>query len=158
MLGRDSVAGLACLVLSLGMLALTRGLPESAMVPVGPAFYPRIVLGLMAGLSLLLVVFDVRGGRRGRVVGAKPAVAPNYRLVVVTFTTFIVYVVLLPLLGFRIATVLFVGGLQVLLDPPRSARRWVLVMVIAVATSWITYLAFEQYLSVLLPRGRWTEF
>jgi len=158
MLGRDGVAGLACLVLSLGMLALTRGLPESAMVPVGPAFYPRIVLGLMAGLSLLLVVFDVRAGRRGRVAVAKAAVAPNYRLVVVTFTTFIVYVVLLPLLGFRIATVLFVGGLQVLLDPPRSARRWVLVLVIAVATSWITYLAFEQYLSVLLPRGTWTDF
>jgi len=48
--------------------------------------------------------------------------------------------------------------LQVLLDPPRSARRWVLVLVIAVATSWITYLAFEQYLSVLLPRGTWTDF
>ncbi|MGA7983678.1 MAG: hypothetical protein WCA01_00685, partial [Burkholderiales bacterium] len=65
MLGRDGVAGLVCLALSLGMLALTRGLPHSAMVPVGPAFYPRIVLLLLAGLSALLLVFDLRAGRRG---------------------------------------------------------------------------------------------
>ncbi|HXZ53249.1 MAG TPA: tripartite tricarboxylate transporter TctB family protein [Burkholderiales bacterium] len=158
MLGRDGIAGLACLALSLGLLALTRGLPQSPMVPVGPAFYPRIVLVLMAGLSLLLVVLDLRAGRGGRPAGAKPAVPPNYRLVVVTFTTFIVYVVLLPLVGFRVATFLFVGGLQVLLEPPRSARRWALVLAIALATTAVTYLAFEQYLSVLLPRGRWTGY
>ena len=158
MLGRDGIAGLACLVLSLGLLVLTRGLPQSAMVPVGPAFYPRIVLVLMAGLSLLLLVLDVRAGRAGRPAGAKPAVPPNYRLVVVTFTTFIVYVVLLPLVGFRIATLLFVGGLQALLEPPRSTRRWALVLAIAVVTTAVTYFAFEHYLSVLLPRGKWTEF
>lgn len=158
MLGRDGIAGLACLALSLGMLLLTRGLPESPMVPVGPAFYPRIVLVLMAGLSLLLVVLDLRVGRAGRPAGAKAAAAPNYRLVVVTFTTFIVYVALLPLLGFRIATFLFVGGLQALLEPPRSARRWALVLTIAIVTTVVTYFAFERYLSVLLPRGRWTEF
>lgn len=158
MLGRDGFAGLACLALSLGLLLLTRGLPESAMVPVGPAFYPRIVLVLMAGLSLLLVVLDVRAGRGGRPAGARPAVPPNYRLVVVTFTAFIVYVVLLPLVGYRIATFLFVGGLQALLEPPRSARRWALVLTIAVVTTAVTYVAFERYLSVLLPRGRWTEF
>lgn len=158
MLGRDGIAGLVFLVLSLGMLVLTRGLPESPMVPVGPAFYPRIVLGLMAGLSLLLVVLDWRAGRRGRPAGAKAAAAANYRLVVVTFTTFIVYIVLLPLLGFRVATFLFVGGLQALLEPPRSARRWALVLVIALVTTAVTYYAFEHYLSVLLPRGKWTEF
>jgi len=158
MLGRDGITGLACLALSLGMLVLTRGLPQSPMVPVGPAFYPRIVLVLMAGLSLLLVVLDLRAARAGRPAGAKPAVPQNYRLVVVTFTAFIVYIVLLPLLGFRIATFLFVGGLQALLEPPRSARRWALVIAIALVTTLVTYLAFEQYLSVLLPRGRWTEF
>jgi putative tricarboxylic transport membrane protein len=158
MLGRDGISGLACLALSLGMLLLTRGLPESPMVPVGPAFYPRVVLVLMAGLSLLLLVLDLRTARAGRPAVAKAAAAPNYRLVVITFTTFIVYIVLLPLLGFRIATFLFVGGLQALLEPPRSARRWALVLAIAIVTTVVTYLAFEQYLSVLLPRGRWTEF
>jgi hypothetical protein len=32
------------------------------------------------------------------------------------------------------------------------------VVVIALATVLATYLAFERYLLVLLPRGRWTDF
>ena len=157
MLGRDGVAGLVCLALSLGMLALTRGLPHSAMVPVGPAFYPRIVLVLLAVLSAMLIAFDLRAGRRGR-PAARPAGPVNYRLVVITFAAFVAYVVLLPPLGFRIATFVFVAGLQWLLEPPRGAGRWVLLFAIALATSWLTHLVFEQYLSVLLPRGSWTGF
>lgn len=157
MLGRDGIAGLVCLALSLGMLVLTRGLPHSPMVPVGPAFYPRVVLALLAGLSALLIAFDLRAGRRGRPAAERKTQA-NYRLVAITFAAFVVYVVLLPLLGFRIATFVFVAGLQWLLERPRSAGRWVLLFAIALATAWLTHLAFEQYLSVLLPRGSWTSF
>lgn len=158
MLGRDGVAGLICLALSLGMLALTRGLPQSSMVPLGPGFYPRVVLVIMAVLSLLLLIFDLRAGRGGRPRGAKPALSPNYRLVVITFTAFVAYVALLPPLGFRIATFLFVAALQWLLERPRGMRGWALLAVIALATPLLTHLAFEHYLSVLLPRGSWTAF
>ncbi len=37
-LTQNVVAGLICLVLSLGMLVLTRGLPQSSFVPVGQDF------------------------------------------------------------------------------------------------------------------------
>jgi hypothetical protein len=83
-------------------------------------------------------------------------VRPNYALVLATFVVFGVYVALLPLLGFRVATVLFVTALQITLEWPRSWRRWLLVLVIAIGTTVICDLAFERYLSVLLPRGRWT--
>ena len=157
MLGRDGIAGLVCLALSLFGLALTRGLPGPTMVPVGPGFYPRIVLGLMAGLSAMLLVSDVLAGRRGtRVAVRKPDAPLNYRLVAVTFAIFAVYVALLPGLGFRIATFLFVALLQVVLDPARGWRRWLLVLAVAAVTSGLTFLAFDHYLSVLLPRGSWT--
>lgn len=157
MLGRDGIAGLACLAVSLFGLLLTRGLPGPTMVPVGPGFYPRIVLTLMAGLSAILVVSDVLAGRGGtRVAPRKPAVPPNYRLVAATFAIFAVYVALLPPLGFPVATFLFVVVLQVLLEPPRGWRRWLLVLAVALATTLVTYLVFDRYLSVLLPRGTWT--
>ena len=159
---RDSIAGLICLVLSIGLLYLTRGLPRSPMVPVGPDFYPRIVLAIMAVLSVMLIAADVLAGLRGRGgTSADAAAAPgkrNYRLVVVTFTVFAVYVLLLPYLGFRVATFLFVAALQAVLGEPRNWRRWAYVIVAALATVIVTYLAFEIYLSVLLPRGRWTGF
>lgn len=151
MIGRDGIAGLACLAAALTLLVASRGLPQPALVPIGPAFYPRILFGAMAVLSLGLVAADLL--RRER-----PARPPaHYRLVVLTFAVFAVYVALLPVLGFRLATFLFVAGLQVVLEPPRG-RRWWLVLGVALAATTIAYLVFERYLSVLLPRGRLTGF
>lgn len=164
-LSRDSVAGILCLALSLGLLYLTRALPHNALVPIGPDFYPRIVLVIMAVLSVLLIVSDVLEGRRRQREPAEAAVsaAPiekrrNYRLVSATFAVFAVYVLLLPLAGFRLATFLFVVGLQVLLEMPKGWRGWMVTIAAGLATVIVTYLAFEVYLSVLLPRGHWTGF
>jgi hypothetical protein len=153
-IGRDGVAGLVCLAGSLLLLGMTRGLPQPALVPIGPAFYPRILLVITAGLSAALVLSDLlRTTRR-----AAPAAGPiSYRLVLITFAVFTGYVVLMPLLGFRASTLLFVGTLQAILDPPRG-RRWARVGASALATTIVTYLVFERYLSVLLPRGSLTGF
>jgi putative tricarboxylic transport membrane protein len=160
MLGRDGIAGIICLGLSIVMLVMTRDLPHSPLVPIGPDFYPRVVLSVGALLSAILVVADIVMNLRGRTAAATPSAAPsakkNYALVVLTFIVFTVYVALLPWLGYRIATFFFVAVEQALLEQPRSPRRWVIVLITAVATSLVTYVVFEQYLQVLLPRGSWT--
>ncbi len=155
-MGRDGVSGLICLALSIGLLVLTRGLPQSALVPVGPGFYPRIVLVLMAVLSLMLIAEDL-WTRRRRAIASAPADKRNYALVTATFAVFAGYVCLLPLVGFRIATFLFVAILQAVFERPRGWRPWLKIAFAALATVIVTYLAFETYLSVLLPRGRWIE-
>jgi hypothetical protein len=151
-LSRDGVAGLVCLGGSLWFLALTRGLPHPALVPIGPAFYPRILLTITALLSAALVVADLVRRR-----GAARRAPVRYGLVLLTFAIFGVYVALLPPLGYRVATFLFVGGLQAALERPRGARWW-RVLAVALVTTVATYYAFEGYLSVLLPRGRLTAF
>lgn len=156
-MGRDGIAGLVCLVTSLGLFAATIGLPEaSLLVPVGPGFYPRIVLGITAALSAALVITDfmARADRSPRTDGA----SANYRLVLLTFAIIGAYIALLPYLGFRIATFAFVLVLQVALEPPRGRNGWLRVASVALLTTLVTYLMFERYLSVLLPRGRWTDF
>ena len=47
-------------------------------------------------------------------------------------------------------------ALQAVIDPPRNARRWVTILVSALASAAVTYIVFDHYLSVLLPRGSWT--
>jgi hypothetical protein len=160
MFSRDSISGLVCLVISLVMLVMTFSLPPASMVPIGPAFYPRVVLAVTALLSLILIVLDVRAARA--VAGAPaPAAhagpAPNYRLVLTTFVLFGLYIALLPKLGFRISTMLFVLALQITLEWPQSAKRWALAVAVAVATGLICHFVFEDYLSVLLPRGTWSQ-
>jgi hypothetical protein len=153
-LSRDGWGGLAVLVASLLLFWGTLGLKDNPLVPIGPGFYPRIVLGLTAVLSLWLLIADV--------IAKKPPAPPrerlNYRLVALTFAVFGVYVGALPYLGFRIATGLYVAATSALLAPPRSAKSWAGVFVLAVLTSFLTHLVFEHYLLVLLPRGKLTGF
>jgi putative tricarboxylic transport membrane protein len=160
MFSRDSISGLVCLAISLVLLVLTIGLPPATMVPIGPAFYPRIVLSLTAALSVLLIVIDVRSMRNLSTRGVPPAAVagspPNYRLVLATFVLFGLYIALLPELGFRISTFLFVLALQVTLEIPRNTKQWVLAVAVAIATSAACHFVFEDYLSVLLPRGTWS--
>jgi hypothetical protein len=157
-LSRDGIAGLICLAVSIGMLALTWGLPPAVMVPVGPAFYPRVVVSILALLSILLIWMDVAAAP-ARAAATAPATASppaNYRLVLATFIEFGLYIVLLPLTGFRLSTFLFVLVLQVTLEWPATNVRWALIVLISVAVSLACFYIFEDYLSVLLPRGTWT--
>ena len=157
-MSRDGVAGLAVLAASLVLFALTLDLKDNPMVPVGPGFYPRIVLALTALLSLGLVVADLLARRQREPATPGPRVKLNYALVAIGFGVSAVYVAALPWLGFRIATFLFVGGTNALLDPPRGVKGWARALVLALATAFVAWLTFEHWLSVLLPRGRWTDF
>jgi putative tricarboxylic transport membrane protein len=152
-LSKDGWAGLAILAASLVLFGLTLGLRQHPLVPIGPGFYPRIVLGFTALLAAILVVLDLRRTK-------EPAAAEkaNYAAVTLQFALFGVYVAVLPWLGFRIATFAYVAAMNALLDFPKTTEGWIRVGVLALVTALATYLVFERYLSVLLPRGRWTDF
>jgi len=158
MIGRDGLAGLVVLATSLALFWLTLGLQRNPLVPIGPGFYPRIVLGLTAALGFALVVADLLARRKARAAAAPAAAPRNYRLVALSFGAFGVYVLLLPGLGFRIATFLFVAAANLLLSPPQRPAHWLRALALGAATALIAYYVFEQYLLVLLPRGRWTDF
>lgn len=161
-MGRDTITGLVVLATSLVLFWATLGLERHPMVPVGPGFYPRIVLGITAGMALLLVVLDVLARRRSAPEAERPALGgaarPNYALVVAAFAVFTAYVLALPYLGFRIASFAFLVAMQAVLEPPHAVRRWVVVLAVALAATAASYYAFERYLHVLLPRGLWTDF
>lgn len=152
-LSRDGWAGLALAAASLVLFLLTLELKGSPLVPVGPAFYPRIVLGVTALFAVILIAQDLWGSEKPR-----PLAAANYAAVILHFAVFGIYVVALPGLGFRVATFLYVGAANALMEPPRGAKQWLRVGLLALGTAVATYYVFEHYLSVLLPRGRWTDF
>jgi hypothetical protein len=160
-LGRDGIAGLIGLAVSLVLLPLSFGLPKLPIVPIGPGFYPAIVLAFMAVTSAVLVIQDIVAQRRAAgPAPSEPAAGPRraYGLVAAAFAVVAAYIVLLPYLGFRIGTALFVATFQFVLERPATLYRWLILFAIAIATSLITYLVFDTYLSVLLPRGRWTDW
>jgi hypothetical protein len=158
-MGRDGVVGLVGLAISLLLLPAAFGLPKLPIVPIGPGFYPALVLVFMAITSAILLVQDVVARRSsGADVAEEVSEAPKraYDLVAAAFAIVAAYIALLPLMGFRIATVAFVAVLQFLLERPRTPRQWAVLLVIAIGTAAVTYIVFERYLLVLLPRGTWT--
>ncbi len=152
-MSRDRITGLAVLAASLFLFYLTLDLKTNPLVPIGPGFYPRIVLGITAVLAAALLVFDFLGAEQARKMEAI-----NYGLVLAVFAIFGLYVGALPFIGFRIATFIFMAALQTTLDFPRNRKGWIVVAVTALVTTAVTYIVFEHYLHVLLPRGRWTDF
>jgi len=153
MLSRDGWGGLAVLAASLLLFWGTLGLKDNPLVPIGPGFYPRIVIGVTALFALILLVAD----------WFSPATAPSsgslsYGLVAAMFGLFGLYVGAMPYLGFRVSTLVYIAATNWLLDPPRHPKGWLRLGLVAVVATVVVYVLFERYLLVLLPRGRWTDF
>ncbi|HEU4924372.1 MAG TPA: tripartite tricarboxylate transporter TctB family protein [Burkholderiales bacterium] len=153
-LSKDGWGGLAVLAASLFLFALTLGLKDNPLVPIGPGYYPRIVLAVTASFALALIAMDFVAPSRP----ARAAEKLNYVLVLEMFAVFGLYVGALPYLGFRVSTFVYVAATNALLDVPRSVKGCARVLLIALITTVAVYYVFERYLTVLLPRGRWTDF
>lgn len=148
---RDAAVGALLAGLSLFLLWQTRDIPHPPFVPLGPAFYPRVVLWALLGLSVLLLVGGLRASRPvGRAnLGAWVA---RHRLVLASFALFALYALAMPRLGYLLSTALFTAVMQWLLGR-RGVRRLPGVAAVAVGTALVTWIVFERYLYVLLPRG-----
>jgi len=153
-LSRDGWGGLVVFATSLSLFWATLGLKANPLVPIGPGFYPRIVLGITLLLSLWMVLADLKA-KHTKVQKSENL---NYALVVLQFAVFGLYCGALHFLGFRLATALYVAAANAILDPPRGAKGWGRVLLLAVLTALVSHLIFERYLLVLLPRGSWTGF
>lgn len=152
-MGRDGVAGLVLLGLSILLVVQTRQIPRSPFLPLGADFFPRVLLILLAAGGLLLLALDRVRRRRTK---STPESPPRFReiphSIPATFGAFAGYVFLMPILGFSLATLAFVAVAQVLLGPhrPRDLPR---IALVAIGTATATSLVFERYLHVFLPRG-----
>jgi putative tricarboxylic transport membrane protein len=155
-MGRDGWIGVGLLAFA-GLLYSNLGkIPANPLVPIGPSFYPRFLLLLIVLLSLTLVIRDILARRKEqhkeKIEGEDWL--KKYKPTLLTFAVFGFYVLLLPKLGYLISTILFVTSLQWLLGRPLLRRAPGSVLV-GVGTAAVTYLVFEKYLHVLLPRGTW---
>ena len=151
-LSKDGWSGLAILLASLLLFGLTLGLKDNPLVPIGPGFYPRIVLGVTAILALGVFALDLFNRKKIK------SERLDYAMVVSMFAVFGLYCGALPFLGFRIATLLYIAATNTLLDYPENAKGWGRVAIVSIITTAVVYYVFERYLTVLLPRGSWTNF
>ena len=73
MLQKDGWGGLVVLATSLLLFWQTLGLKDSPLVPIGPGFYPRVVLALSAALGAWLLAADLLARRKRKPAPASRA-------------------------------------------------------------------------------------
>ncbi|MCA9263203.1 MAG: tripartite tricarboxylate transporter TctB family protein, partial [Planctomycetales bacterium] len=129
---------------------------------VGPAVVPRLWASALVPFCCILIVRSARrilatppnastesslAGRRDD--PAKSIQPPRGRLTFFLVALFL-YVLTVPLLGYYLATWLFLGATMWCL----GERRWLHMISISLAWLLLSYLVFERLLYVPLPAGR----
>ncbi|HEV8673953.1 MAG TPA: tripartite tricarboxylate transporter TctB family protein [Methylomirabilota bacterium] len=147
----DALIGLGVVTLSGVLLWQTGRIPTPPFIPISPAFYPRIILAVLALLAAALVGEAWLAGPPGPAPAPPPRAARRW-LVALCFLLFGLYTAALPWLGYRLSTALFVAATQWSLGA-RTLRTVPGCLAVGLGTALATYVVFERYLHVLLPRG-----
>lgn len=138
----DVVAGALLLVFAAATFVVTLGFPGPGQPnDPGPAAFPRIIAVALAVLAVLQLVRPQggealpRGRTAVRVAGVVGLLAA--------------YAAVLEVLGFILASILFLLGALML----AGVRRPLLLVVIPVGVSVVLFYVFYELLDVSLPRG-----
>jgi hypothetical protein len=134
-----------------------RALPSSRWDVLGAGAFPQLVfavLGLLAAIAALGSLRSLHGPAFTGFAGAAAAWLRARYLVVLVLALFGVYLVVLPLAGFSLATFGYLLVSLVLLSP-RSRTALMLALIIALIFSFGLNALFAEVFNVFLPRGGW---
>ncbi|MFG6137903.1 tripartite tricarboxylate transporter TctB family protein [Halomonas sp. B23F22_10] len=131
-----------------------QALPASMWEPLGSGSFPRLVLAVLVVLNLAIMVKECRAfiaqpaGERGQV----SAWVWRHRLAFGVLALFAAYILLLPWLGFTLASLGFLLAGQWLLGA-RSFKGLAIALVVALVFSLGVDTLFRDVFIISLPRG-----
>lgn len=157
---RDVQAGIVLLFVSVIMFSATLSFKKLTTSLVGPAFMPQVIAGLIALMSIAIIVQGVKSVKASRaeksstdaVVEEKPKEEVTYRPVILTFVLMAVYVAVMPFVGFLITTAVYMF-IQMMILSDKPERKWLLFVVVSLVASATIYYVFRNVFYVMLPSG-----
>ncbi|MFQ3789097.1 tripartite tricarboxylate transporter TctB family protein [Halomonas sp. A29] len=153
-LTKDRALALAMLVLVGIMLAETSNIrPPTSWQPYGSALFPRILLGVIALLAALIFIKSMIDGVPQRTSPRRTFLqwlAYN-KAVLALFAMFGLYALLLPFVGYIVATLCFMVASLALLLGVDTWRKWALNLAVSFTLVPLIYVIFRFGLKVWLP-------
>lgn len=144
----DRVAGLGLLVLS-AIYYYLAGRIEVGLASdlLGPQYFPKLLAAAIALASVWLVIRSFLPGARHN----QPATGEAERLsrLWITLAMTVLYLALLPRVGFLLVTPVLLGAFTWVL----GYRRWLPLVGTAVGVTVVLWLVFASLLGVRLPPG-----
>lgn len=116
---------------------------------IGPRFFPFLTAGIMALLSILLIIDTISQARSGLKPSPFPLKLEQLAPVLVFMSIGLAYIFAIPFLGVMLATPLCLT----VFFRYFGIRKWAWVLLLALGITAIIYLCFEKLMMVPLPRG-----
>lgn len=143
-MNRDRHIGVGIIIILIPLLIETFYFPVRPRVPLGVAFWPRMLLAMLFLVALYLTF-------KGKVIVEEQEPLSWYSLAGLGFAG--LYAVLVEHIGFIILTPLFLFAVSYLLIKKRGGNQIVIPVIVALLATLITYLVFNKGLLVQLPEG-----
>jgi len=151
----DAWIGLGLLIFCGAMYAGSLSLPRAPYGTLGAGFFPNIILGMVAILSVVLVIQGMRPAgesadrsQRLRLGGS----LYKYRNIGYSYGLFFLFTLLLPYVGYLLTSFFFIFLLQALLGPKEWGKVWIYLS-ISLGTTLVLFLLFRCMLLVILPES-----
>lgn len=146
---------IALLAVSVGLFFEALAIPTSRFEVLGAGAFPMLVHALLS----LLLIGSIAGSVRklpadayARFVTDALVWARTRRLVLVLFACLAAYVLTMPVVGYPVATFLFLILLQITLAP-KTRRAFAIALVLSLIFSFGLNWLFAEVFNVFLPRG-----
>ena len=152
---RDLILGIFLLALSVGYLIMAQQIKtRPKMVPAyaNSQVFPTLLGILLAFLSVCLILQGVRNLKKDYEDDGKRMSKIDLLSITLTFAAMVVYIIILPSLGFILSTVIFLFA-QITILAPKEKRNLLLFAIVAVVFTILAFIAFRIGLSQMLPRG-----
>jgi hypothetical protein len=147
----DLLMALAMLALSVALYIQSGEIDTTMIYALGPVFFPKILIGILAVLSLVLLYQSVDlTGRKGWCQPVKKATANAFVLRWSLVALVLVYLVVLPLAGYVYATIPFLFAGMCLLGPLKP-KDLAIYAVTSVAVALGLQYIFATLLKLFLP-------
>lgn len=141
---QDRAFGIVLLIVCGLLFWESLSFPTRLYIPLGVAFWPRLLLGCLAALGVFLVVRGSLDKGPFERINLKALAALGGAMV---------YVALLDFVGYLILTPIFLFAGSCALAWSLKARQLITASIVAAAGTTVTYVVFHHGLLVQLPEG-----
>ena len=149
---KNIIAAVAIILLTVVYATLTAQLPTRSLPDTpGPTFFPWVNIFLLLVLSISLLIssiFTIKTVENSDEFHEGPR---KTKSTVIAFISFILYLILLPSVGFVMATIPFFAAMMVLF----SEKRFLQIIIGSITFTVFFYILFRYGFNIFLPTGNW---
>lgn len=143
------------LLASAGLFISALAIPDSRFERLGAGAFPQMVFVALMFMSTVAIVDALRKISRpayGRFLRETVAWVRRRHLVFVVLAALGTYIAMMPMLGFSVASFIFILGVELVLMP-RDWKTMLIALIVAIVFSFGLNWLFAEVFDVFLPRG-----